>query len=119
MAVGTGHHHSAFAHACLSLSPKIRYSEEDCTFREELDYLGYNQYKSPKHRLHIILLRSKYRQQLQDRPPSNFIPVFPRSFLEARDQLESKLFPLPLDPDSMDPFGMVEDMEVKSPSFQK
>ncbi|KAL1787501.1 fibroblast growth factor 19 [Sigmodon hispidus] len=114
---------SSVRYLCMSADGKIqgliRYSAEDCTFREELDYLGYNQYKSPKHQLHIILIRSKYRQQLQDKAPSNFIPMFPRSFLEARDQLESKLLPLPLDPDSMDPFGMLEDMEMKSPSFQK
>lgn len=117
---GPGHHLGSHAHSCLFLSPKIRYSAEDCTFTEEMDCLGYNQYKSPKHHLHIILIRSKYRQQLQNKGPSKFIPMFPRSFLEAgRDQLESKLFSLPLDPDSMDPFGMVEDMEMKSPSFQK
>ncbi|XP_059105472.1 fibroblast growth factor 19 [Peromyscus eremicus] len=114
---------SSVRYLCMSADGKIRglirYSAEDCTFTEELDCLGYNQYKSPKHHLHIILIRSKYRQQLQNKGPSKFIPMFPRSFLEARDQLESKLFSRPLDPDSMDPFGMVEDMEMKSPSFQK
>lgn len=111
----------AHAHSLLSLSPKIRYSEEDCTFREEMDCLGYNQYRSMKHHLHIIFIQAKPREQLQDQKPSNFIPVFHRSFFETGDQLRSKMFSLPLESDSMDPFRMVEDVDhlVKSPSFQK
>ncbi|XP_021489059.1 fibroblast growth factor 19 [Meriones unguiculatus] len=109
---------------CMGPDGKIRgqthYSEEDCSFREELDCLGFNQYESPKHHLHIILIRAKAKQQLRDQKPSNFLPVFPRSFLEAKEQLESEVLPRSMESDSMDPFGMVEDGEVvKSPSFQK
>ncbi|KAL6034673.1 hypothetical protein STEG23_033861 [Scotinomys teguina] len=114
---------SSVRYLCMNADGKIqgliRYSAEDCAFTEEIDCLGYNKYRSLKHQLHIILIGSQHRKQLEDKAPSSFIPVFPRSFLEARDQLESKMFSLPLDPDSMDPFGMVEDMEMKSPSFQK
>ncbi|XP_028626691.1 fibroblast growth factor 19 [Grammomys surdaster] len=116
---------SSVRYLCMSADGKIygliRYSEEDCTFREEMDCLGYNQYRSMKHHLQIIFIKAMPREQLQDQKPSNFIPVFHRSFFETGDQLKSKMFSLPLESESMDPFRMVEDVDhlVKSPSFQK
>lgn len=118
MAVGTGHHHSAYAHICLFLSPKTHYSPKDCTFNEKWEYITYNKYESPNHHLYVVLFRNKYRQDLLNKKPSLFLPIFAR-FLEPRDQLESKVLPLSLASDSMDPFRITEDLEIKSPSFQK
>ncbi|XP_005064169.1 fibroblast growth factor 19 [Mesocricetus auratus] len=113
---------SSVRYLCMSADGKIQglihYSAEDCTFSEKWDSVSFNQYKSPNHHLYVVLFRNKYRQRLQDKNPSNFLPVFPR-FLEARDQLESKMLSLIVDSDNMDPLGIMEDMEINSPSFQK
>ncbi|CAH6793427.1 fibroblast growth factor 19 [Phodopus roborovskii] len=114
---------SSVRYLCMSADGKIqgliRYSEEDCTFSENLSYIGYNQYRSPNHHLYVILLRNKHKQQqLSDKKPSNFLPMISRIF-KAREERESKVLPLTLDSDSMDPFKSVKDMEIKSPSFQK
>ncbi|XP_051002997.1 fibroblast growth factor 19 [Acomys russatus] len=114
---------SSVRHLCMGPDGKIRglvrYSEEDCTFSEELDCLGFNQYKSPKHHLHVVLIRDEAGQQRQNQKPSNFIPVLPQYFHEAKAQLESQLLSWNLKTDNMDPFGMMGGSEVvKSPSFQ-
>jgi syndecan 4 len=51
--------------------------------------------------------------------PSYFLPMLPQTPEETRDHLEP-VFSLPLETDSMDPFGMASELGmVKSPSFQK
>nr|XP_004653975.1 fibroblast growth factor 19 [Jaculus jaculus] len=111
---------------CMSADGKMQglahYSEEDCAFKEEINY-GYNVYSSPKHRLPVALSGAKAKQQVLNKgtvQPSYFLPMLPKTSEGTRDQLESDVFPLPLETDSMDPFRMVSEAElVKSPSFQK
>ncbi|XP_003510114.1 fibroblast growth factor 19 isoform X1 [Cricetulus griseus] len=113
---------SSVRYLCMSADGKIQglthYSPKDCTFNEKWEYITYNKYESPNHHLYVVLFRNKYRQDLLNKKPSLFLPIFAR-FLEPRDQLESKVLPLSLASDSMDPFRITEDLEIKSPSFQK
>lgn len=102
--------------------PQPRYSEEECTFKEEVSYDGYNVYRSQKYHLPVVLSSAKQRQLYQSKgvvPLSHFLPMLPMASTETRDHLESDVFSLPLETDSMDPFGMASDGLVKSPSFQK
>ncbi|KAM5247056.1 fibroblast growth factor 19 [Ctenodactylus gundi] len=99
-----------------------RYSEEDCAFKEEISYEGYSVYRSQKHRHPIALSSAKQRQLYQSRgvePLSYFLPMLPKTSTGPGDRAEPSLFSLPLETDSMDPFGMAGDIRlVKSPSFQ-
>ncbi|XP_008853204.1 fibroblast growth factor 19 [Nannospalax galili] len=118
---------SSVRYLCMSEDGKIqglvRYSEEDCAFKEEINYSGYNVYRSSKHHLPVALSGAKPRQQFTNKSllrPSYFLPMLPQTSEETREQLESEMLSLPLETDSMDPFRMVDDVGlVKSPSFQK
>ncbi|XP_040139916.1 fibroblast growth factor 19 [Ictidomys tridecemlineatus] len=111
---------------CMGADGRIqglpRYSEEECTFKEEISYDGYNVYRSQKYHLPVVLSSAKQRQLYQSKgvvPLSYFLPMLPLASAETRDRLESDVFSLPLETDSMDPFGMASEVGLKSPSFQK
>ncbi|XP_012876326.1 PREDICTED: fibroblast growth factor 19 [Dipodomys ordii] len=92
----------------------VHFLEEDCAFKEEISYSGYNVYWSPTHQRPVTLSSAKQRPQVW---PSYFLPLLPQA--EDKDPLEPEPA-LPLEPDSMDPFGMASELGlIKSPSFQK
>ncbi|OCT81980.1 fibroblast growth factor 19 [Xenopus laevis] len=54
------------------------YSQEDCSFEEELLPDGYNMYKSRKHGIAVSLSKEKHKQQYRGKgylPLSHFLPV--------------------------------------------
>ncbi|KAM4845238.1 fibroblast growth factor 19 [Thomomys bottae] len=94
----------------------VHFLEEDCAFKEEIGYLGYNVYWSPSHQRPVTLSSARQRSQAR---PSYFLPLLPQASAEDSAPLEPALS-LPLEPDSMDPFGMASELGlVRSPSFQK
>ncbi|XP_074083718.1 fibroblast growth factor 19 [Macrotis lagotis] len=111
------------------LQGSVRFSTEDCTFEEQIRPDGYNVYLSQKYGLPISLCSERQRQQFQGKdflPLSHFLPMISYIPLETevsgghRDAFDSEMFSLPLETDSMDPFGLASRLSpVKSPSFQK
>ncbi|EPY88592.1 hypothetical protein CB1_000164019 [Camelus ferus] len=105
---------------------RTEYSAEDCAFEEEMRPDGYNVYWSKKHHLPVSLSSSRQRQLYKGKgflPLSHFLPMLssiPAEPEELQDHLEPNLFPLPLETDSMDPFGIATKLGVvKSPSFHE
>lgn len=116
----------------LFLAVQLRYSTEDCSFEEEIRPDGYNVYKSKKHGISVSLSSAKQRQQFKGKdflPLSHFLPMINTVPVESADfgeygdysqAFEAEVFSLPLETDSMDPFGITSKLSpVKSPSFQK
>ncbi|XP_006861106.1 PREDICTED: POU domain, class 3, transcription factor 3-like [Chrysochloris asiatica] len=111
---------------CMSADGQLQglpqYSAEDCAFEEEIRPDGYNVYLSKKHGLPVSLSSARQRQLYRGRgflPLSHFLPMLPEEPVEPEDDLES-VFSLPLETDSMDPFGIASPLGlVKSPSFQE
>ncbi|KAB1251668.1 Fibroblast growth factor 19 [Camelus dromedarius] len=115
---------------CMDADGKMEglteYSAEDCAFEEEMRPDGYNVYWSKKHHLPVSLSSSRQRQLYKGKgflPLSHFLPMLssiPAEPEELQDHLEPNLFPLPLETDSMDPFGIATKLGVvKSPSFHE
>ncbi|XP_036179848.1 fibroblast growth factor 19 [Myotis myotis] len=103
-----------------------QFAPEDCAFEEEIRPDGYNVYRSQKHQLPVSLSSARQRQLFKARgflPLSHFLPMLPSSPAEPvrRERpLEPDAFSSPLETDSMDPFGIANNLRlVKSPSFQK
>ncbi|EPQ06632.1 Fibroblast growth factor 19 [Myotis brandtii] len=103
-----------------------QFSPEDCAFEEEIRPDGYNVYRSQKHQLPVSLSSARQRQLFKARgflPLSHFLPMLPSSPAEPvhRERpSEPDAFSSPLETDSMDPFGIANNLRlVKSPSFQE
>ncbi|KAM6159471.1 fibroblast growth factor 19 [Rhynchocyon petersi] len=114
---------------CMSADGQLQglsqYLAEDCAFDEEIRPDGYNVYLSKKHGLPVSLSSARQRQLYKGRgflPLSHFLPMLPLKPAEPGDlddDLES-VFSLPLETDSMDPFGIASQVGlVRSPSFQE
>ncbi|NWJ10912.1 FGF19 factor, partial [Crypturellus undulatus] len=121
---------------CMDAAGRLRgqlsYSNEDCSFEEEIRPDGYNVYKSKKHGISVSLSSAKQRQQFKGKdflPLSHFLPMINTVPVESTDfdeysdysqAFESDMYSSPLETDSMDPFGISSKLSpVKSPSFQK